>query len=115
MEKYLQLDGTGKIISVQGQQNAQGTLLLKEITEDQLKDIFMYSVVGGSLQFSLVEYKQRKLQEYSNRVSGNICLVKKIKKFEDIINIFDLKKNQTYTTKEQIDTAMNEIILDLFY
>jgi len=59
-------------------------------------------------------YKEKKFNETNMYVISRLCFVKKIKKFEDITTIFDTKKNQTLTTKLQIDTACNEIITDLF-
>jgi len=50
MEKYLQLDENGKIVSVQGQQNVEGTLILKEVSDEQMKDIFYYGIVNNELQ-----------------------------------------------------------------
>jgi hypothetical protein len=49
MQKYIQLDETNKIISVREYQNTEGTLILKEITEEQLADIFYYTIVDGEL------------------------------------------------------------------
>jgi len=60
------------------------------------------------------EYKEKKFKETNDYVISKLCYVKKIKKFEDITTLFDTKKNQTYITKEQVDTACNEIITDLF-
>lgn len=114
MLKYLQLDELRKITSVQGQQNAEGTLLPKEVTDEQMEEIFMHNVVNGDLKISLVEYKYKKLQECSDKVSRNICFVKKTKKFEDIVTIFDETKNKLFSTKEEVDLAMKVIIEYLF-
>ena len=67
MEKYLQLDNNGKIVSVQGQQNVEETLILKEVSDEQMQDIFYYGIVNNELQ--IIED-----QLYKNFINGPIDL-----------------------------------------
>lgn len=49
MQKYLQVDETNMIISVREYQDTGETLILKDITAEQLADIFYYTIVNGEL------------------------------------------------------------------
>jgi len=85
MERYLKLDGYGKVTTCDVLQNAEGTLIKKDITDEQMKDIFYYSLVGGKLVLS----PQKEINDTKKQLGDTDA--KMPRALEDIIDVLITK------------------------
>ena len=115
MKKYLQIDTGGNIKSIQSQQNTENSLLLKEVPDEILETIFDYKLIGDNFVLNIDTYKEKKFKEMNDYILRRIMYVKKTKKLDDVKDLFIAEYEKKHITKEQVDSSISLLSVDLFY